>query len=120
MPSPPLPVPPLLRCVRSTAWIGSFSWCACVSLSLLALAPLDARAQSPTSDPAQLHQKNVVPFITKYCLDCHGPDVQEAEIGFHEYRELAKVKADEKTWTRVLQMIEAGVMPPDDSPQPKP
>ena len=42
------------------------------------------------------------------------------EIGFHDYAEVAKVHADEKTWTRVLQMIQTGVMPPDDAPQPKP
>jgi hypothetical protein len=117
MPSPPLPVLLRVRLVRPSAWSGPLSLCA-ASVILLASAVF-VRAQSPAGAPAQLHQKNVLPFIAKYCLDCHGPDVQEAEIGFHDYRELAKVKADEKTWTRVLQMIETGVMPPDDSPQPK-
>ncbi|MEX2173324.1 MAG: DUF1592 domain-containing protein [Pirellulaceae bacterium] len=69
-------------------------------------------------EPAAVYAGKVVPFLKKHCYDCHGPDVQEAEIGFHDYLDLAKVMGDERTWTRVLQMIETGVMPPDDSPQP--
>ncbi len=78
------------------------------------------RAKSIPIDAGRLHRERIVPFVSKYCLDCHGPDTQEAEIGFHDYSEVAKVHADEKTWTRVLQMIQTGVMPPDDAPQPKP
>jgi hypothetical protein len=44
--------------------------------------------------------------------------VQEAEIGFHDYAEVAKVTADEKTWTRVVQMLKTGAMPPEDATQP--
>jgi PAS domain-containing protein len=71
-------------------------------------------------DPQRLFREQVAPFLKTHCLDCHGPDVQEAEIGFHDYQDVAKVTADVKTWTRVIQMIETGVMPPDDAPQPKP
>ncbi|MDX1946574.1 MAG: DUF1592 domain-containing protein [Pirellulaceae bacterium] len=88
--------------------------------SAATLSAQDPATQSgrPRFDPAQVYVSRVVPLLKKYCLECHGPDVQEAEIGFHDYKTVAKVTGDLPTWTRVLQMIETGVMPPDDSPQP--
>jgi hypothetical protein len=80
-------------------------------------APPTTPAARPV-DPAAIYVSRVVPFLKKHCLECHGPDVQEAEIGFHDYKSVEKVVGDLQTWTRVLQMIETGVMPPDDSPQP--
>jgi hypothetical protein len=95
---------------------------------VVALFAAAAFAQSPPDKPdaiarfdaAAAYTQKIVPFLKTHCFDCHGPETQEAEIGFHDYQDLAKVMADVKTWTRVLQMIETGVMPPDDVPQPKP
>ncbi len=94
---------------------------ASLAILLFGICSDKAPAQdTPKFDADALYRDQVVPLLKKYCLDCHGPNVQEAEIGFHDYGQLAKVKADEKTWTRVIQMIDTGVMPPDDSPQLKP
>ncbi|MCU0877342.1 MAG: DUF1592 domain-containing protein [Pirellulaceae bacterium] len=74
--------------------------------------------KKPKIEPAKVYAERVMPALKRLCYDCHGPDLQEAEIGFHDYQDFAKVTGDERTWTRVLQMIETGVMPPEDSPQP--
>jgi hypothetical protein len=97
------------------------------TLAVVLAATTATLAQSPPAkptvarfDPAAAYARTIIPFLKEHCFDCHGPDTQEAEIGFHDYQDLAKVTADQKTWTRVLQMIQTGVMPPDDAPQPKP
>ena len=104
---------------RPSQLIALASWV----VGLASAGPLFAQSARPTPaakpfDPAQVYVARVVPFLKKHCLECHGPDVQEAEIGFHDYKNVALVTGDTQTWTRVLQMIETGVMPPDDSPQP--
>ena len=98
------------------------------AVACLAAPPIELKAGAieklpPPANPAEqerLFKSQVLPFLSKHCIDCHGADVQEAEIGFHDYQQLSKVMADLKTWTRVLQMIETGVMPPDDATQPTP
>jgi hypothetical protein len=107
------------------AWGLPIRWfvATCAAGLLLAVVASGSYAQSPATkktkiEPAKLYADRVLPALKRLCYDCHGPDLQEAEIGFHDYQDFAKVTGDERTWTRVLQMIETGVMPPDDSPQP--
>jgi hypothetical protein len=91
--------------------------CLCAIFASAAVAQ-SPPAKPPKIDPAKLYTERVLPALKRLCYDCHGPDLQEAEIGFHDYQDFAKVAGDERTWTRILQMIETEVMPPEDSPQP--
>jgi hypothetical protein len=115
----------LRRCMNSNSNLDrtrpAVRRAASAALLLIGLSTANACAQAPAAvDAPRLYREQVLPFLKQYCNDCHGSDVQEAEIGFHDYQDLAKVQADVKTWTRVIQMIETRVMPPDDAPQPKP
>lgn len=55
-------------------------------------------------------------FLVKYCVHCHGADTQEADL------RLDRLQADpglnRSTWARVLEVLEAGEMPPPSEPQP--
>jgi len=57
-------------------------------------------------------------FFKRHCVKCHGPDKQEAELRLDLIAPPdAKTPAGQK-WTAVLDMIEAGDMPPADEPRP--
>lgn len=66
----------------------------------------------------EAYRSNIVAFLKKHCLDCHGPDVQEGELRFDHYKTAAAVIADLKTWQRAIDMLRSGAMPPEDADQP--
>lgn len=69
---------------------------------------------------AKSYDKQMVPFLKTYCLDCHAGDMAEAELDFEKYRSLDDVTTvGRKKWNGVLEMLVDGSMPPEDSPQPK-
>ncbi|MEQ8785438.1 MAG: DUF1592 domain-containing protein [Pirellulaceae bacterium] len=62
--------------------------------------------------------KPVAPILQKYCLRCHGPDVQEARIRLDNLStNLVRDRAAAETWHEVLNALNAGEMPPEDEPQ---
>jgi hypothetical protein len=96
-------------------------------IAVLTLIPANrSRAQTPATipkpaprrSPADVYRDDVVPLVKKFCLDCHGPNKQESEVGFHKYKTVELVAQDEKTWKTVIDMLRTGAMPPDDKPQP--
>src|SRR2546423_592636 len=77
-------------------------------------------AQPAKRGQEDLYREDVVPFLKKHCLECHGPTKQESDIAFHKYKTADSIAADEKTWKTVIEMLETGAMPPEDKPQPSP
>lgn len=61
-----------------------------------------------------------VPFLKKYCLDCHGSVEPEADLSLAEFTTSESLIPNRKKWDSVLRMISGGVMPPPDSEQPSP
>lgn len=62
--------------------------------------------------------QSVKPFLTKYCADCHGPDVQEGKLALHAL-EFANFTADDlELWGKVGEKLTFIKMPPRDAPQP--
>ena len=63
----------------------------------------------------------VEPFLQKHCIDCHGPDVQKARFRLDTLVSSAQ-PFDERNntehWTRVLDRIAAGEMPPAKEERP--
>ena len=68
-------------------------------------------------DLAASFKAQVKPLLDKHCLECHGPDVQEAglrldtlDAGFTDDETMAR-------WIRVHDKLIAGEMPPEDAPR---
>ncbi len=90
---------------------------AALAVSVAAAAP-PVGSTGSKRDPETAFRSEIVPFLKKHCLDCHGADAQEGEVRFDQYKDAAAVAADEKTWQRTIQMLRSGAMPPDDAAQP--
>jgi len=59
----------------------------------------------------------VRPFLSAYCIRCHGPEKSEAQLNLTIDENVASVVRDQRRWQMVLERLEAGEMPPDDAPR---
>ncbi|QDU79389.1 hypothetical protein Pla110_10970 [Polystyrenella longa] len=58
-------------------------------------------------------------FTKKFCIDCHGPDLQEGGLELHRYDSIESMRKSRKTWKHLAQLVEISAMPPVDmDPQP--
>ena len=117
----PLSKPPATEPDISNMFRRKYRWLATgivvflLSMRTPAVFAADPQTQAgENSDPEATYLRQAVPFIKKYCLECHGPAKAEAELGFHKFKSAAMVAADQKTWQGVLQMLRTGAMPPAD------
>lgn len=56
-------------------------------------------------------------FLQTYCVQCHGDNTQEAGLRFDDIG-LADKPSHQQTLTKILDVIEAGEMPPPSEPRP--
>jgi len=63
--------------------------------------------------------KQVKPFLNKYCLDCHGEDIQEGGVRFDQFGKSPDIIADYRLWEKIHQQISVGSMPPQDELAPE-
>jgi hypothetical protein len=63
---------------------------------------------------------NIEPLLRAKCFDCHGPDTQEGEIALHQLGGNPAAETSVAVWSRVLEQLEIGSMPPQDEEQPTP
>ncbi len=87
--------------------------------SLLAIA---SEGQCADVDPliVGLEHTHVGEFISQYCVECHGPDTAEAEIRLELLPPPTHPGPTAQTWTRVMDVIESGEMPPAGMDRPEP
>ena len=83
--------------------------------------PPAAPGAAPTSaaDAALVHDfdHTVRPFLSTYCVSCHGGAKPEAELDLSAVTSVAGVLADAAHWDRVMERLAAGEMPPDKAPK---
>ena len=74
----------------------------------------------PEAPPAvtRLPRAHLEPFLTKYCIDCHGPRKQKGQVRFDEANWTITNNDTAQRWQDVLDQLNGGDMPPDDEPQP--
>ena len=72
-------------------------------------------AVSATPRLAADFQQTVHPFVTTYCVTCHGGNKPKADLDLSAYDTLASVAKDVPRWDQVLERVKAGEMPPDDA-----
>lgn len=86
-----------------------------LGVALLALSPRGPAAEDKTP---RGFAKDGVPFLQKHCYSCHGADKQKADLALHRYLDDASVLKDRRTWQNVLNMLQAGEMPPSSRKRP--
>jgi hypothetical protein len=81
----------------------------------------DAGSTEPAAvgrpDPLKLPGP-ISPFLTRYCVGCHGGKKPKADLNLTAFSDEAAVVRSRKLWGRVKEYVEAGDMPPEDKPQP--
>ena len=63
-------------------------------------------------------RKQAVPFLKQHCLRCHNEDEQNGDFRIDTLPWTIKKESQAETWQEVLDVINAGEMPPDSEPQP--
>ena len=58
------------------------------------------------------------PILDRHCLGCHGEEKPRGGLNLAKYGDEAAVLRDLKTWSHVLEAVEAGEMPPEGKPRP--
>ena len=97
------------------AWsILAVGLCAGVWAAVFAAEPLKPSAAANASFDA-----TVRPFVKQYCLDCHSGSDAQRGLRLDKYRTVAAVSADRAAWRKVLNMLRARKMPPEDEARPK-
>ncbi|WP_076351047.1 DUF1592 domain-containing protein [Paludisphaera borealis] len=81
-----------------------------------AFAPTEGRAED--AKPLDSFQRKALPMIERYCIDCHMEGDAKGDIALDQFADQAEALKDGKTWLRVLDALEAGVMPPPNKPRP--
>ncbi|HIE91418.1 MAG TPA: DUF1592 domain-containing protein, partial [Acidobacteria bacterium] len=80
------------------------------------LATAVAGASASAQTPADPHE--IAPLVEEYCYRCHGPQTQTAGIDLSTLVEQRPLVKNRETWTRVIDVLEKGKMPPASAPQP--
>ena len=60
----------------------------------------------------------VLPVLSRYCTSCHGPTKPKAGLNLAAFQDETFARSQRKTWERIREYVEGGLMPPDDRPQP--
>ncbi|MBS0203291.1 MAG: DUF1592 domain-containing protein [Planctomycetes bacterium] len=94
------------------------------SLTLLALILTAATSVAQAAeDSAALGGRfltEVIPFVKKHCLECHGEKEPKADLSLAADREAQALVTRRNVWGNVLEMVETGQMPPKEQPKPDP
>ena len=62
--------------------------------------------------PAQDFQKDVAPFLQKYCYDCHDAEQEKGHLNLEAFKDDSRFFRDQRVWREVLNQVTAGEMPP--------
>ncbi len=93
---------------------GGAAW----AIVLIGVASTAHGQEDVLANLARRYDADVRPLATKFCGDCHSPDLAEAEIDLVSIDSLAKVRKNPQVWQKVAEMLASGQMPPKESPQP--
>lgn len=79
-----------------------------------------AEAERPTAKPVvvSVSEKVIGPFLKQHCVRCHGPKDPNGQVRFDQPAWGITNNDSAQRWQDVLDILNAGDMPPDDEPQP--
>lgn len=58
------------------------------------------------------------PLLKRYCYDCHANGVTEADIDLAAFDTIADLRKQTKTWLKIRNVLDDGLMPPKEAAQP--
>ena len=90
-------LPLAFRMVRPTLTFAVFGAALCASVA-------------PAS--AQDFQKDVAPFLAKYCNDCHDAELEKGHLNLEAFKDDSRFFRDQRVWREVVNQVTSGEMPP--------
>jgi hypothetical protein len=72
----------------------------------------------PGAEPPGDFAGGVRPLVQKYCLACHSTKSKKGDFDLERFATIDDIRKDVKPWQAVMEMLEAGEMPPKGKPQP--
>jgi hypothetical protein len=93
--------------------------CLLVGLGMFALV-IRGQGNAPKlpADPKTEYGTVIRPLLSKYCLSCHSTKAKKGSLDLERFASLDQVRKDLKPWQQIIEMLEAGEMPPKKKPQP--
>ena len=95
---------------------------------LLRAEDSDSSQQKPTdAASAAAHESaalapsfdaKVRPLLKQYCLGCHSTELKKGELDLERFVSLDVARNDLKPWQSLIEMLDAGEMPPKGKPRP--
>ena len=86
-----------------------------VAATVFAL-PTHSFGQEPKG--VKVPQKVLAPFLKQNCLRCHNADDENGDFRIDTVPWTIKEESEAETWQELLDVINAGEMPPESEPQP--
>jgi hypothetical protein len=69
--------------------------------------------------PAEVgFEKEVKPFLTTYCIKCHGETKKKGGVRLHQLKSGMSGEEDLELWELIQDLVETGEMPPEEEEQP--
>ncbi len=64
------------------------------------------------------YTRDVLPYLQKYCVECHNSKVHKGELDLTRYINSHDVTDSFRRWNNIIEFIRNGEMPPKDAQQP--
>src|SRR5262245_13879510 len=61
-------------------------------------------AETNSAVPTGSFEQSLLPFLKKYCSECHGNGAHEGDFRYDRYADLDALKRDRYVWTKVLKL----------------
>jgi hypothetical protein len=61
---------------------------------------------------AQDFQKDIVPFLNKYCYECHDAELAKGHLNLEAFKDDSRFYRDQRVWREVVSQVVSGEMPP--------
>jgi mono/diheme cytochrome c family protein len=93
----------------------SFAFVFLASAAVASAAEADRQDQKPV---VSVSEKVLAPFFKQHCVRCHGQEKQNGQVRFDRPAWGITNNDSAQRWQDVLDILNAGDMPPEDQPQP--
>ena len=61
---------------------------------------------------AQDFQKDIQPFLSKYCYECHDAELEKGHLNLEGFKDDSRFFRDQRVWREVVTQVTSGEMPP--------